>query len=147
MIGEAIPMFFTAKGSGYTREDTLMEGGSRDRIGHPLWTLQEALEGIVDPRTKQPDPRNLPPYIGIAMDVRMKGVIPYLTRVSILELEELYNRKLIFRVVDTGGAFMGAELTKLDVCCNTQRHTMEPTLNGPLTCVAWLGETLPKIAW
>ena len=108
---------YSARGTGYYPANNAMEGGYFDRRGAPLNTLEDYLAGRA-------------PYVSVAMDAR---ALPYGTRMRIPELEQKYGRQIDFRVVDTGGAFRGRGMGRIDICTANQARSLDPTINGPLT--------------
>lgn len=70
-----------------------MEGGTRDRKGYPILTLEEHL---ADADTF--------PYVSVAADYTK---FKYGERVKIPSIERQFNRGIVFRIVDTGGHFFG----------------------------------------
>lgn len=110
---------FAARGTGYYPANNAMEGGFKDRLGKPLQTLQAYLAGRA-------------PYVSVAMDSK---AFPYGTKLRIPELEAKYGRPIEFRVVDTGGAFKGRGTSRIDICTQNRRASLDPTINGPLTLV------------
>lgn len=90
----------------------LEEGPAIDMRDHPLCTLQAFLAG----KTK---------YVSVATDPR----IPYGTPVRIPHLEDLYDRVIDFRVVDTGSAFTGKGFTRMDICVDTEAESLAEELN------------------
>jgi hypothetical protein len=113
-----------AKGTGYYPANTKMEGGFKDKIGKPLRTLQDFLDGKSS-------------YVSIALDKNLykSGKIKYGDTFRIPELEAKYGRKIIFKAVDTGGAFTNKGFSKVDICTRSKQHSLEPTLNRQLTLV------------
>lgn len=113
-----------AKGTGYYPANTLMEGGFKDKTGRPLCTLQDFLDGKAS-------------YVSIALDKNLykKGQIKYGDTFRIPELEAKYGRKIIFKAVDTGGAFTNKGFSRVDVCTRSKKHSLDPTLNGKLTLI------------
>ncbi|MCX6713395.1 MAG: hypothetical protein NTY66_04280 [Candidatus Vogelbacteria bacterium] len=107
-------------GTGYYPDNSAMEGGFFDMRGAKLQTLQDFLDGKAS-------------FVSVAMD---KGAFPYGTELCIPELEKKYGRQIIFKVVDTGGAFTGKGTAKIDVCTRNQRYSLEMPPNGRLTLVA-----------
>jgi hypothetical protein len=98
-----------------------MEGGSLDRMGKKLNTLQDCLAGKAD-------------YVSVAMDKISE--IPYGTVVKIPEIENANNNKTIeFRVVDTGDSFKGKGFTRIDICVADRQASLDPTINGTLTLI------------
>lgn len=110
---------YTAKGTGYYPDNSPMEGGFQDRMGKPLHTLQDFLNGKA-------------PYVSVAMDSK---AFPYGTKLRIPELEKKYGRPIEFRVVDTGGAFKGKGTSRIDICTANRKASLDPTINGKLTLV------------
>lgn len=113
---------YTSDGSGYYPADNAMEGGFVDKRGAPLKTLQQFLRGEAS-------------YVSVAMDNRIG--IPYGQKVRIPELEAKYGKAIEFRVVDTGGAFMGRGTSKIDICVENEAASFEPTINGNLTLIPY----------
>lgn len=109
---------FRARGTGYYPANNAMEGGFNDRKGHRLYTLQQYLAGKA-------------PYVSVAMD--NKNGVPYGSKLRIPELERKYGRQIEFRVVDTGGAFMGKGMSRIDICTASSSAASDATINGPLT--------------
>jgi 3D (Asp-Asp-Asp) domain-containing protein len=107
---------FTSRGTGYYPDSSALEGGFKDRIGKPLHTLQQFLAGSA-------------PYVSVAMD---SSAFKYGTRLRIKELESKHGRAIIFRVVDTGGAFRGKGRTRIDICTANNKASLDPTINGTL---------------
>jgi 3D (Asp-Asp-Asp) domain-containing protein len=107
---------FTSRGTGYYPDASPLEGGFVDRIGKPLRTLQQFLAGNAA-------------YVSVAMDT---PAFKYGTRLRIRELDAKHGRAIIFRVVDTGGAFRGKGRTRIDICTANQRASLDPTINGTL---------------
>jgi hypothetical protein len=105
-------MSFIAKGSGYFPDASAMEGGFRDRLGQPLHTLQDFRAGQA-------------PFVSAAMDA--DNGPPYGTRLSIDEFPGV-----VFRVVDTGAAFTGKGLSRIDICTANEKASLDPTINGLL---------------
>ena len=107
---------FTSRGTGYYPDSSALEGGFKDRVGKPLRTLQQFLSGSA-------------PYVSVAMD---SNAFKYGTRLRIRELDAKYGRAIIFRVVDTGGAFRGKVRTRIDICTANNKASLDPTINGTL---------------
>lgn len=107
---------FTSRGTGYYPDSSALEGGFKDRVGKPLHTLQQFLAGSA-------------PYVSVAMD---SSAFKYGTRLRIRELESKYGRAIVFRVVDTGGAFRGRGRTRIDICTANNKASLDPTINGSL---------------
>lgn len=110
---------YAARGTGYYPDSSAMEGGYVDRKGKPLCTLQDFLAGRA-------------PYVSVAMD---STAFPYGTKLRIPELEAKYGRAIEFRVVDTGGAFRGKGTSRIDICTENRRASVDATINGPLTLI------------
>ncbi|MGV8121514.1 MAG: hypothetical protein AB2L14_17280 [Candidatus Xenobiia bacterium LiM19] len=111
-----------AKGSGYYPNNSAMEGGFKDMKGKKLHTLQDFLNGKA-------------PYVSMAMDKNLykKGIVKYGDKFRIPELEKKYGRPIIFRAVDTGGAFTNKGFNRVDICCGSRKDTLDSTINGRLT--------------
>lgn len=107
---------FTSRGTAYYPANTRLEGGFLDRRGAKLRTLQQFLDGDAE-------------YVSVAMDTR---AFKYGQRLRIRELEEKYEREIVFRVVDTGGAFRGKGRTRIDICVKDRAASYDPTINGVL---------------
>lgn len=107
---------FTSKGTAYYPANSRLEGGFVDRKGARLRTLQQFLAGDAD-------------YVSVAMDSR---AFSYGQRLHIRELDEKYGRKIVFRVVDTGGAFRGKGRSRIDVCVANRAASLDPVINGRL---------------
>lgn len=110
---------FNARGTGYYPDPSPLEGGFVDRRDQPLRTLQDFLAGRAS-------------HVSVAMDSK---AFPYGTKLRIPELEAKYGRQIDFRVVDTGGAFVGKGTSRIDICTANKRASLDPTINGPLTLV------------
>lgn len=111
---------YPARGTGYYPSNSAMEGGFEDMHGNPLRTLQDYLEGRAD-------------YVSTAMDSRD---FPYGTELCIPELDQKYGRQIIFRVVDTGGAFAGMGTSRIDICTRDAQASTDGTINGSLNLVS-----------
>ena len=107
---------FTSRGTGYYPDSSALEGGFKDRVGKPLHTLQQFLNGSAS-------------YVSVAMD---SSAFKYGTRLRIRELDSKYGRAIVFRVVDTGGAFRGKGRTRIDICTANNKASLDPTINGTL---------------
>lgn len=110
---------FKARGTGYYPDASPLEGGFVDRRDQKLRTLQDFLSGKAS-------------YVSVAMDSR---AFPYGTKLRIPELEAKYGKQIEFRVVDTGGAFVGKGTSRIDICTANQKASLDATINGPLTLV------------
>lgn len=107
---------FTSRGTGYYPSSSALEGGFNDRLGKKLRTLQSFLAGSA-------------PYVSVAMD---SSAFKYGTRLRIKELDAKYGKAIIFRVVDTGGAFRGKGRSRIDVCVANRSASVDKTINGTL---------------
>ena len=107
---------FTSRGTGYYPDSSALEGGFNDRIGKKLRTLQQFLAGNAE-------------YVSVAMD---KSAFKYGTRLRIREFDAKYGRSIIFRVVDTGGAFRGKGRARIDICVANRSASLDKTVNGTL---------------
>lgn len=107
---------FVSRGTGYYPANNSMEGGFLDRKGAKLRTLQQFLAGRAD-------------YVSVAMDSK---AFAYGQRLRIKELEAKYGKKIIFRVVDTGGAFRNKGRARIDVCVANRSASLDSTINGRL---------------
>jgi 3D (Asp-Asp-Asp) domain-containing protein len=107
---------FVSRGTGYYPSHSGVEGGFVDRQGNPLHTLQQFLAGQAS-------------YVSVAMDSR---AFPYGQRLRIHELEAKYGRAITFKVVDTGGAFVGRGRSRMDICVANAKASVDPTINGSL---------------
>jgi 3D (Asp-Asp-Asp) domain-containing protein len=107
---------FTSRGTGYYPSSSALEGGFNDRIGKKLRTLQQFLSGNAE-------------YVSVAMD---KSAFKYGTRLRIKEIDAKYGKAVIFRVVDTGGAFRGKGRSRIDVCVANRSASLDRTINGTL---------------
>lgn len=114
----------TAKGTGYYPDSSAMEGGYVDMRGAKLHTLQDYLKGDAD-------------YVSIALDKNLykNGTIKYGDSFRIPELEEKYGKKIIFKAVDTGGAFTNKGFSRVDICTANRSASCDSTVNGNLTLV------------
>jgi 3D (Asp-Asp-Asp) domain-containing protein len=108
---------FTARASAYFPDDSEMEGGYNDMRGKRLQTLQGFLKGQAK-------------YVSVAMD---KGIFKYGQRLRVREVNERYGREVIFRVVDTGGAFYGKGKSRIDICVANEQLSFEKLVNSKLT--------------
>lgn len=113
-----------AKGTGYYPANSKMEGGFKDKVGKPLRTLQDFLDGKSS-------------YVSIALDKKLynSGQIKYGDSFRIPELEAKYGRKIVFKAVDTGGAFTDKGFSRVDICTRSKEHSLEPTINKKLTLI------------
>lgn len=107
---------FVSRATGYYPASSQLEGGFKDRLGKPLHTLQQFLAGSA-------------PYASVAMD---SSAFKYGTRLRIHETDAKYGRSVIFRVVDTGGAFRGKGRTRIDVCVANRSASLDASVNGTL---------------
>lgn len=113
-----------ARGTGYYPANNAMEGGFKDKKGAPLHTLQDFLDGKA-------------PYVSIAIDKRLysHGTVQYGDSFRIPELEARYGRPIVFKAVDTGGAFTGKGFGRVDICTRSSAHSHDPAINGQLTLI------------
>lgn len=114
-----VPEYVSAHQSlktGYYPDKSPMEGGFKDRLGKPLYTLQGYLSGNA-------------PYVSVAMD-HTDARFPYGTALRIPDVEKAFGRCILFRVVDTGGAFVGKGAAKIDICNDTKKNTHQQYTNG-----------------
>lgn len=111
---------FKSKATGYFPDSSALQGGYVDRRSKPLQTLQQYLRGKAS-------------YVSVAMD--NENGIPYGTKLRILELERKYGRVIEFRVVDTGGAFYGKGMSRIDICTESEDHAYDPAVNKKVTLV------------
>ncbi len=110
---------YSARATAYYPASTRLEGGHTDRIGKKLHTLQDYLDGRVN-------------TVSVAMDAT---ALPYGAKVCIPELNELYGKGIDFRVVDTGGAFRGKGVSRIDICVRSKRDALHAGLNRRLELV------------
>jgi hypothetical protein len=103
---------YIAIGSGFFPDASRREGGFTDRRGNPLHTLHDFEAGTA-------------PFVSVAMDA--DNGPPFGTRLSIDEFPGV-----VFRVVDTGDAFKGKGLTRIDICTANKKASQDPKINGPL---------------
>lgn len=94
----------------YTTENTAIEGGPKDRCGRPLRTLDDYLNGRAE-------------YVSVAMD---RMALQYGTLIRIPEIEKRFNLNfpIPFKIVDTGSAFIGKGLSRLDICVGHNQQTI-----------------------
>lgn len=113
-----------AKGTGYYPYNNAMEGGYNDMRGKKLCTLQDYLSGKA-------------PYVSIALDKKLykSGQIKYGDTFRIPELEKKYGKKIIFKAVDTGGAFTNKGFSRVDICTANSKASCDPAVNGNLTLI------------
>lgn len=117
---------FDARLTGYwpysasTEAERRMEGGTKDRKGRPLHTLEQHLADRV-----------AHPYASVAGD---DAIFPYGQRLSIDAFPGA-----VFRVVDTGGNFRGAKKVyrslgrePLDVCVDSRRTYVPATATATI---------------
>lgn len=107
---------FISKATAYYPDSSALQGGFVDRKGEPLYTLQQYLAGNA-------------PYVSVAMDV---NAFPYGTELSIPEIEAYYKMQIVFRVVDTGGAFKNKGTTRIDICVKDLQSAYHPMVNKEL---------------
>lgn len=137
-----------AKGTGYYPHNSKLEGGYNDMRGKPLRTLQDFLAGKAE-------------YVSIALDedlyahiiearrakylktkdpalkkyLTLEPKIKYGDTFRIPELEQKYGRQIVFKAVDTGGAFKNKGFSRVDIATGGYRHSLDKTVNGKLTLV------------
>lgn len=94
----------------YTTENTAMEGGPLDRCGRKLNTLDDYMNWKAN-------------EVSVAMD---RLALPYGTLIRIPAIEKRLNvaDPIPFRVVDTGSAFQGKGLSRLDICVGHSQDTI-----------------------
>lgn len=114
----------TPKATGYYPHNSKMEGGFKDKIGKPLHTLQDFLNGSAS-------------YVSIAIDKNLykNGTVKYGDNFRIPEMEQKYGKKIIFKAVDTGGAFTGKDFGRIDICTANERCSLDKTFNSKLTLI------------
>ncbi|HPZ06608.1 MAG TPA: hypothetical protein PL110_00710 [Candidatus Eremiobacteraeota bacterium] len=114
----------TAKATGYYPDNSAMEGGFYDMRGKKLNTLQDFLSGKA-------------PYVSIALDKNLykSGKIKYGDTFRIPEMEKKYGKQIIFKAVDTGGAFTNKGFGRVDICTASQKASTEAIVNGNLTLI------------
>lgn len=117
---------YAAKGTGYYPANNSMEGGTRDRVGNRLYTLQQYLAGKA-------------PYVSVAMD---SNAFPYGTHLRIPEIEAEYGRSIDFRVVDTGGRFRRKGTSRVDICTSGSSASHDPVINGSLHLIPRASESI-----
>lgn len=112
------------KATGYYPHNSKMEGGFKDKIGKPLHTLQDFLDGSA-------------PYVSIAIDKNLykNGTVKYGDNFRIPEMEAKYGKKIIFKAVDTGGAFTGKGFSRIDICTENKSHSLDKAVNSKLTLI------------
>lgn len=107
------PTHRPVKATGYTPENTAMEGGPQDRYGKPLQTLQQFLSGKSQ-------------YVSAAMDEKLGAVK---RKICSPELNAAFGKALKLYVVDTGQAFTGRGWARIDVANDNQAGAQSPKLN------------------
>lgn len=112
------------KATGYYPHNSKMEGGFKDKVGKPLHTLQDFLSGSA-------------PYVSIAIDKNLykNGTVKYGDSFRIPEMEKKYGKKIIFKAVDTGGAFTDKGFGRIDICTENKSHSLDKTVNSKLTLI------------
>ncbi|XP_046572376.1 uncharacterized protein LOC124280481 [Haliotis rubra] len=111
---------YSARGTAYYPADNPLEGGFVDMRGARLRTLQQFLAGSAS-------------YVSVAMDNH--AGIAYGTSICIPEMNQRYNKHIVFKVVDTGSAFFGKGHSRIDICVSSQANSYDSTINGHLTLV------------
>lgn len=107
---------FVTRGSAYWPSTSTMQGGSVDRHGAHLRTLQSFLAGRA-------------PYVSVAMDGNVFG---YGQRLRIRELETRYGMPIPFRVVDGGRALANKGRSRIEICVANMAASMDMTINRVL---------------
>ena len=107
---------FSSHRTGYFPENSKMQGGFTDRKGKPLRTLQGYISGRQD-------------YVSAAMDHQFTR-LPYGTKVRIPAIEKHFGKCIEFRIVDTGGRFVGRGTAKIDICNDSRANAYKPFSNG-----------------
>jgi len=128
---------FTSRLTGYRPINTKLEGGPLDCHGRPLQTLQAWLEGkhcVVENNESVERPGRAS-HVSTASDL---NVLPFGTLLCIPFLNDLYGEQIPFEVCDTGGAFMGVGLAKLDICTRDWKDMMAESINRSQRVVAYL---------
>lgn len=118
--------YFPPGKKGYaTPQEARQEGGPVDVHERPLRTLQEFIEG-----------RAL--YVSVAADLR---VLKYGTILSIPHLDAAYNegQPILFIVVDTGSAFTGRGMERLDICVEGKGASLMGNVNMWAPATALVG--------
>jgi 3D (Asp-Asp-Asp) domain-containing protein len=113
---------FEALATLYTTENTTMEGGPKDRCGQWLGTLENYLDGKAK-------------YVAVAMD---RLSLPYGTVIRIPDIDAKLGKKIEFRVVDTGEAFIGKKLSRMDICVGDSQDDIRSTR------FAWISQSTFK---
>ena len=116
--------------AGLNAQQRRMEGGTNDRMGHPLFSLEDYLEGNAPFVSLACDSAGGPP--GNRQEFRTykyRVWLPQLSRDinSFIDVPVIGPIMIDFRLVDTGGAFTGdtkvvreAGREPIDVCRRTQ---------------------------
>lgn len=112
---------FNSRATGYYPDESKIEGGWTDMHGRPLNTLQDFLVGF----EVGPDGRHRQiQYVSAAMD---PIAWPFGTYLFCDELQEklkdyiVGGRRLVLQICDTGGAFTGQGLARIDICTKNKR--------------------------
>lgn len=114
---QAVETVLNVKATAYYPDPSPLEGGFNDRKGKKLRTVKQFLDGEAD-------------YVSIAMDLKQ---YPYGQEVCFPELNAHYNKAMLFKVVDTGGAFYGKGKTRVDICVADKKMSYEKQFNNKLT--------------
>lgn len=130
---------------GLTPAQRLMEGGTNDRKGKRLQTLEDYIAGNASYVSLACD------FLGGAPGNRSEFKV-YGYRVRIPALEQRFGRDSIeFRLVDTGGHFYGngkeirvAGYEPIDVC-RSSRPSKEDSFSGLLTELFLIGPVYPEL--
>lgn len=107
------------KGTGYFPFNNAMEGGTNDRMGRPLKTVQAFLAGKADAVT-------------VAMDYK---IAPYGAKLCSPELNKRYGKPLPLELKDTGGAFYGRKWERADLCTASKNDSLDSAINGKYSIV------------
>lgn len=104
--------------TGLSSSERLMEGGTKDRLGKPLYTLEAFQRGEV-------------PYVSVAGDY---NAWPYGQRIEIDAWPGV-----VFRIVDTGGHFAGPNKVyrdsarePLDICVESSSSVVPPRASATI---------------
>lgn len=100
-----------------SEEERRREGPPVDVHDRPLYSLQDYLAGKA-------------PFVSIAADRSRAGFPRYGELVRIEELEKRYGRKILFRVVDTGGSFMTTGTTRFDIRVASRDEGLKDEVNS-----------------
>jgi len=110
---------YYAPGKGQTSTQKKLEGSASDRFGSPVKTLEDYLEGKASYVTVAMDtPLSKPPYKGVNL------INPNFVGKN--------GKLIIFKVLDTGGAFTGKGSAKIDIATRSLSiaNGATPTIQG-----------------